>query len=226
MKVLVGFLMEILLLPMYFLAGVVGYVFPLQRVKRENSNKSPIVFVHGWLTQNPLYCFLKRSLENKGFIVYMTNFGLLSSDFNQDAQRLKDFIESKNLKDVVLVGVSGGGIVSYLYLQHFEGWKRVKKFVSIATPFGGASLAILATLFSGSARQMMPDSFFVSKIKSERVKNPEKIVSISAKYDEAIPQENMKLADVEHRVVDCFGHVFLQTISSNTFSLIENYAEE
>ena len=131
LRLTVSLITEIFFLFLYVLSGLLGYFFKLGSINAKYTKPHPIVFVHGWLTQNPLYYFLKRYLEKLGFLVYMTDFGLQLGDFDKLAIKLNKFINDKKLKNVILVGVSGGAIVSFSYLQNHDGWKNIRKYISV-----------------------------------------------------------------------------------------------
>lgn len=219
---LLDLLFELFLFPAYLLSGILGYFIPLNSLS-VGGNKGPLVFVHGWMTQNPIFFFFKKFMENKGFTVYMTNFGWELGDIEQSAQMLKNYIESRNLKNIILVGASEGGIIALTYLQLFDGWQNIKKFVAIASPFKGAYLAVLAP-FSKAAVQMKNETQFLKKILGKGIPPLNKVVCISAKYDEIVSPSSSFLPGAQREVVNCFGHISLQTISPEVHKLIAKIA--
>src|SRR4030065_1200146 len=124
-------LIEFCLLWVYLFSTITGYLFPLTGINPHPTKKTKIVLVHGWMANNPIFYFLKRYLEKCGYQVYMTNPGLLLEDIAISAQKLKQFIDSHDLEDIVLVGESTGGLVAFEYAQHADGWKNVKKLICI-----------------------------------------------------------------------------------------------
>ena len=97
-KFLVDLLTEFILLLIYPpLAGVVGYVWPLAKINSKPTQNYPVVVVHGWMTQNPFYCLVKRGLETRGYQVYMTNFGWQLGDLNRLSRWLREYIEKLDL---------------------------------------------------------------------------------------------------------------------------------
>ena len=219
MRYFLYILIEIILLPISLIFGLLGYFIKLKHA----AEGQKIVFVHGWLTSNLPLLFFKRYLESRGFSVYMSNVGLLTTDLNKGSINLKEYIEKKKLKGFILVGFSAGAIVSYLYLQKFDGWKKTKRLICIGAPFKGSPLAYLA-FFSRSARQMTTDSKFLKKLNQNLILNRENIVCISAKHDEIVPSYSSKLKDVKHEEVPVLGHVVLQLASKETFAIVEESA--
>lgn len=224
MKDIVGFcfglIVEVIYAALYLLAGVLGYIFVL---KGKKNNGKPIVFVHGWMTQTPLYYFLVRFLEKSGFQVHVTNFGLQAGDYRELAKELKAYLENHDLKDVVLVGTSGGAIISLAYLQKHDGWSRARKLIAIGGPFFGSPLAFLA-FFSKAGRQMMASSEFLEELMAGEIKNKDRIVCIQAKFDELVPQKSSGIPGVKCEVLDVVGHVNLQAFSRKTFKAIVEHS--
>lgn len=220
MKYLFYLLFEVFLFPIYLIAGFIGIFINL----KPSFGGKKIVLVHGWLTSNLPYIFLKRYLENKGFSVYMPNISLMASDLNKESMNLKEYIETNKLENFTLVGLSTGANISYLYLQSFDGWTKTKRFISIGALFKGTPLVYLAP-FLGSARQLIPGSKFLKKLNQKSPLNREKIICIFAKYDELIPKYSSKLKGVKHEEVPVLGHVVLQVVAKETFALVEKYAK-
>lgn len=217
---------EIFFLILYILAGLIGYIFKLSFVNKIATKPYPIVFVHGWFTQNPLYYFLKRYLEDQGFSVYMTNFGLQLGDFEEQVIKLQKFINDNQLNNVILVGVSGGAITSYSYLQQHDGWKKVRKYISIGGPHKGAPLALIAAFFSKAARQMLPNSQYLTSLNDKLIRNADKIVCISARYDFIVPPSSSHMSQTNNQTVNVLGHVKLQAFSQEVYRIIAKEADK
>jgi triacylglycerol lipase len=83
------------------------------------------------------------------------------------AQQLADFIDGGFApgEPVNLFGFSMGGLINRYYLQKMDGWRRVRKFVTAASPHRGTMTAKLATL--QAALQMRPDSEFILDLNSD-----------------------------------------------------------
>ncbi|WP_159787932.1 esterase/lipase family protein [Sodalinema gerasimenkoae] len=119
-------------------------VSPVQPSSVPSSAKI-VVLVHGIFRQSKVFYKMKKSLENKGYIVYSPDlfhrWGALGlADL---AQQLEKFIEQNipSETEFDLVGLSMGGIVSRYYLQRLNGAQRVRRFITIASPHLGTWLA-------------------------------------------------------------------------------------
>ncbi len=218
---LIEIIKEILLLIWFSASGFLGYFITLESINKNPTKDNPIVFIHGWKTQNLAHFPMKKYLEKKGFAVYMTNFGLQIGGITKLAKRLKEYINDRELNNVVLVGASLGAIVSLLYLQKLDGWKNVKKFISLGGPFKGTPTARIG-FFSKAARQVLPGSNLIKSLSKEKIKNPEKIICLRAKHDEMVPSGS-QLKGAKNIAIDVSGHVNLLS-SPKTFHLIATHA--
>lgn len=217
-------LREILLVLLFPVFDVIGLIFPLSRLNPEPTKDSVILIVERWLSQNPAHFLMKLYLEKRGFKVYLVNFSLFQGDFMDSSRSLAKFIEKNNLENITLVGISFGSITSYLYLQRFSGWEKVKRFIAIAPPFQGTSRANLF-LFLRSGRQMRPGSQFIKNYLSEKVINPDKILCIRALRDEMVPTKNSLLEGINVEIVRVYGHNNLHILSKKAFSLIATWGD-
>lgn len=215
--------MEILANVVYLVSAVLGYFVPLSGVIGKDKVAGTIVIVHGWLGQNPLHYFMKKYLESKNFRVYMTNFGLQLGDINEYSQKLEDFIEERKLSNVILIGTSQGAVISLLYLQNFNGWKYVDRFIGVCGPFKGAPVAHLAA-WSKAGRQMLPNGEIVTKFANQKINRINRIMTISAKIDEFVPKWSSRINGVDNKAVSTLGHAMVQGFSKEVFKLIEEFS--
>ena len=220
MGLLRSLITEAVLSIIYIIGSFLGYLFPLRSLNPNPSQKRPIVFVHAWLSQNPPFILFKRFFERRGYRVYMTNFGWHLTDPEINAERLRRFMLDNAIEDVCLVGVSAGALISLYYLQSLDGWKRVHKFISIGGPFAGSPLAFLAAFISPMARQIMPGSAFLEKLRAQKIKHPNRIVCIFAKFDNLVPRGSSQLPGCKSIEVNIWGHVKMQ-LSIKTYRAVE-----
>lgn len=223
MKRIFEILGELLLLVLYPIINILGIFVALKTVNKQANKKYPVVFVHGWFTQNVFYACFKRYLERKGFAVYMTNFGLHLGDLTKLGKRLARYLEERQLEEVVLVGISAGALASLFYLQKLNGWNRVKTFISVGAPYKGTPIAYVA-FFSQAARQMFPGSKFLQTLWAGGIQNPGRIVSITGSYDTFIPTLSSYIPGAQNVTVDVFGHFTLGGFSKRVYVLVAQYA--
>jgi triacylglycerol lipase len=58
-----------------------------------------------------------------------------------------------------------GGLIGRVYLQRMEGWRRVDKFITVASPHRGTMTAHLMPMTA--ATQMRPDSEFLRALNND-----------------------------------------------------------
>jgi pimeloyl-ACP methyl ester carboxylesterase len=161
---------ELLLVITHPLIGILISPLPKYFGKTISKDAPTVVIVERWMNSNIFHNFWKYYLEKKDLNVYLVSLRLQKGNFDESAQELKKFIDTENLENMILVGISGGGISAYLYLQNYDGWRKVKNFISIGTPFRGSSLIFPLSLFIYSAEELLPESKLIKKIKKEKVK--------------------------------------------------------
>jgi triacylglycerol lipase len=224
MRYLYQWLIELLLVLLYLPISILRLLMPIKKLNSRVTKSSPIVIVEHWFSQNPYHLLMKLYLERKGFKVYMLNYSILKNDFHTSARKLARFINQRHLRGITLVGISFGGIDGYYYLQKLGGYSKVKRFISIGTPFKGTPWAYFPFMFK-SCQQMFPGSEFVKFLNSEPAKYPQKIITLSARFDEMVPAQSSRLPKVSNKTINTVGHNKLHIISKGTFTTIPSLAD-
>lgn len=212
---------EILLMISYPIFGFVGLFVRKGGINEQG--KPTIVIVERWFNENVLHVYWKKYLEKKGFRVYLLNFYLPYGTFEESAGKLKKFVDEERLEDFYLVGISGGGLTSLLYLQEHGGWEKVKKFIPVGTPFGGTPFA-LAVSFVKSGRELLPGSSLIKKISQMKIEHLSRIVCIRAKNEAIVPNNNNYIEGTQNELVNVFGHNSLHMVTRKTYDDIAKIA--
>ncbi|MGE5041596.1 MAG: esterase/lipase family protein [Candidatus Levyibacteriota bacterium] len=208
----------------WLLNGLSVFVpFDFDHTLENPTHTTPIVIVHGWMTGNVLYLFFKWYLEKKGFRVYMPNLGLQMEDLHIYPKILSNYLKEKQIKEPVLVGISTGGLVSIEYAQKIDGWKTVKKLITIATPFKGSYAAYLSVL-SKSVKQLRPNSAYMRYIDESVEAHPQKVVHLVAKADQLVYRTSSTLPGIKTIIIPVIGHVKLHAFSQKTFEAVARIA--
>lgn len=126
----------------------------------------PVVLVHGIWNTAKVFRSLARQLSRAGFEVHAWD----SSPNNGSvslftlAQQLSERVDTAlgAERKFSLIGFSMGGIVSRLYLQRLGGARRVRKFVSIASPHYGTFWGRLGK--KPGVREMRPGSELLAEL--------------------------------------------------------------
>lgn len=134
--------------------------------KPSSSQSICTVLVPGWLDNDRTLSRLRTFLELNGVraVICSPQPSDGSAPIQRLAEQLAAFVEHGfgAQEQVNLFGFSMGGLIHRVYLQEMEGWRRVHKFVTVATPHRGTMTARLASHQAGL--QMRPDSDFITQL--------------------------------------------------------------
>lgn len=154
------------------------------------TDKPPILFIHGFLHNSSFAVYYKYRLEearkemeeNGQEVKYGPIFSLDLGSPCHSFEEYLEMIERKTLeiqkltgrKDIILIGHSMGGDLSTLFAQHHKQEIQVTHVVTIGSPLRGTKAAYLG-LFSKAAKQMRPVSdakpSLLSKLKQHVLSN-------------------------------------------------------
>lgn len=131
--------------------------------------QNPVILVHGIWDSSQVFAQLQQHLEAQGFTVYSLDLRPPDGSLPLDAlaQQLDEFVQQTIAPEQSfnLVGFSMGGIVSRYYLQRLDGLRRVRRFITIASPHQGTILAWLSR--KPGAKQMHPFSRFLNDLNQD-----------------------------------------------------------
>lgn len=221
MKILYQILSEIGLIFLYPLSALIISFLP-QKLYQQDGKGENIVIVERWMTINIRHLYWKYYLQKKGFKVFLVNLPLYRGTFDDSSQNLKNFLESKKLTDVVLVGISAGALTSLIYLEEKSGWTRVSKFISVGAPFRGTWGAVFL-LFTHSGWEILPKSDLIKRIAKYDLQNAKNILCIKAKFDEMVPH-GAALPRAHKYSIDVVGHNNLHLRVRSTYKKIIEFA--
>ncbi|MCR4325982.1 MAG: alpha/beta hydrolase [Patescibacteria group bacterium] len=169
--------------------------------------KAPLVLLpgltNGWSTMK----YLADKLARRGHPVYI--IGELGSNMqavSSASHIAHSFIERHDLRGVILVAHSKGGLVGKYYLMHENANERVRGMVAIAAPFGGSrpARALPLEVF----KELSQDSPLLREL-AESVQVNSRIVSIYPAYD------THALIPDGSRLEGALGNVEIQTGGHN-----------
>jgi triacylglycerol lipase len=134
--------------------------------------RPPIVLVYGMGCSANTWDTWRRSLVEDGFWVHVielprNNMGSARDGAAALAAEIDAVRAEHGCDQVQLVGFSFGGIVSRTYLQFLDGWERVERLVTVATPHHGSRLApstrrlrrsAVARRMNQATKELGPDS--------------------------------------------------------------------
>ncbi|MBL7994494.1 hypothetical protein JNM05_03905 [bacterium] len=109
-------------------------------------NSKHIVFIHGFADISKLWYRSRSFFESHGFIIHFYNYRTMenSLDIPMIVNGLIKFInENVGQSDYQIFAHSQGGLVAE-WLDLFENDKRLKRIITIGTPFQGNALPLIA----------------------------------------------------------------------------------
>jgi len=126
-----------------------------------------IVLVHGIFNTGHILFWMKRKLEQCGFVCFSPSLWPFDGrkGIEEASKNLKERIDKRfgESEKISLIGFSMGGIVARYYLQELGGSLRVDNFFSIATPHKGSYWAYFPYPTKG-VKQLRPNSNFLQQL--------------------------------------------------------------
>lgn len=224
MKTFLEWNIEALLILIHFPSNFLKPVVPMDSVNKTPRNKHPIVLVERWFTRNVFHFAAKKYLERKGFKVYSLNYPMMKGDFEESAKNLEEFMNKHDIKDAVLIGISGGATTCLDYVQNYNGWERTHLFISLGGSLYGSPMAKMIP-FSKSLKELNPESGYIKKLHEKPIKNLDKIVTIRARHDNMVPARYAQIDGAKNITMDVVGHNFLHTFYLPTYRLVVKLSE-
>ena len=151
-----------------------------------------------WAFLRPLIVPLHR----RGYAVHVvTALGHNRRPIAEGASAVLDLVIARDLRDVVLVGHSKGGLIGKLALLA-DANDRIASMVTICTPFHGSSRARLLPLPSVSP--LVPGHPSLARLGDPHPVNA-RITSIGTTFDEQVP-EGSEVPGADNVTLDVPGH--------------------
>ena len=192
-----------------FSAGAIMYFRhtpPKHYLSYVKNGKVPVIILPGLGGRWGFYKPTADHISLLGHPVYIIpKLGNNYKDIPTSAKKVREVIEENNLKNIVIVAHSKGGLISKYLLIHEDPEKRVKGVIAIATPFHGSSMARFIP--HSSFRELTPESKIILDLKKHTEIN-KKIVSIIPSYDNLVwhPEGSLLEGAMQNINVDVAGH--------------------
>jgi triacylglycerol lipase len=145
----------------------------------------PVVLVPGvyerWTFLRPLAVHL----HSRGVRVHVVPaLGRNARPVESSAQLLGAYLAARDLRDVVLVAHSKGGLIGKLTMSRYDPDGRVARMVAVNTPFDGSTLARWTV--APALRAFRPAHPTIRALAAERAVN-ERIVNVQSRWDPHVP---------------------------------------
>ncbi|MCE9541596.1 hypothetical protein K8R03_03495 [Candidatus Kaiserbacteria bacterium] len=166
--------------PVILVPGILGKWGFMKKIGDEISLRGHPVYIVPELGYN-IYNVPSSAKKLKALIVHaFPKRGHHIPRVAHGAHSVRQLIEKEQLKGVVLVAHSKGGLIGKYLLAHNNEDKSVLGMVSIATPFSGSAMAKLIP--HDSFRELLTDSDIIRDLESHKNVNHQ-IISIIPEYD-------------------------------------------
>lgn len=141
--------------PLFWLLGEV-YRSSAEDVRTPEERGPPVVLLHGYLMNRTNWIWLGPRLASLGIgPLYGTSY-FSPQSLDRSAEHLARFVDDVRAREgaerVDILAHSLGGVVARHYIEHLGGASRVRRVVTIATPYRGT---IWAWLVFGGARSAL-----------------------------------------------------------------------
>ncbi len=168
-------------------------------------NKNPIILIPGLFEK---WYFMKEiadPLSLLGHPIYvLENLGYNTDEIHKAANLVNELINDKKLENIIIIAHSKGGIIAKDILVSFNKDKKVKKVITIATPFGGSG--IIKYLPHKNLKELSPQSEIIKKLSKEKEVN-KKIISIFGTFDNHVwPETSSYLEGAKNIQIKEYGH--------------------
>lgn len=169
------------------------------------SQKAPIILIPGIVEKWHFLKFFADALSLRGHPVYVVErMGYNLRDIHKSTHVIRELIKEKNLRGVILLAHSKGGLIGKHLLAFHNEEGRIIKLIAVATPFGGSRLAEGIPL--SRFKELTHESEVVRELQEKKEVNS-KIVSIFGEYDNHVwPTESSWLEGAKNIQVSAHGH--------------------
>ncbi|MBI2096838.1 MAG: hypothetical protein HYT40_01630 [Candidatus Sungbacteria bacterium] len=169
------------------------------------AHKNPVILIPGITSKWHFLKYIGDALSYQGHPVYVIKeLGYMMGEVPKLARIVRDFIEERDLRNVVMVCHSKGGLVGKYILAFQNADARVKKVIAVATPFLGSHMVKLIPY--QNYKELLPESELVRDLDTKQDVN-RSITSIYGFWDNHIwPTTHAHLEGAKNIQVPVYGH--------------------
>lgn len=140
------------------------------------------------------------------------------TNLEKSAKILAKYIQENNLKDVILISHSKGGLIAKYMMDTQPAGKNVKLSISIAAPYQGSIFGYLRIF---SLFELIPDCPFINSFNAITTNN-HKIYNLYAKVDNhVLPNKNVLLPGAHNIMIGVIGHTRILLVKQ-TLDIIDS----
>ncbi len=170
-----------------------------------NDTKVPVILIPGINTKWQFLKLIADKISILGHPIYvLRELGYNRKEINTSAKQVRALIDEKDLKNVIILSHSKGGLIGKETLIRLNEDGRILKVIAIATPFLGSNISQLVP--DKTVKELSPKSQIIQEHNRNFEVNKH-IISIYGMYDNHVwPTENSILKGAENIQIDVDGH--------------------
>lgn len=168
-------------------------------------HKAPVILIPGVYEKWHFLQTLADPVSHTGHPIYvLEHLGYNTEEVHRSAKLVRELIDEKNLRNVIILAHSKGGLIGKHLLAFDNKDGRIKKVVAIATPFAGSRFPRVTRW--KNLREFHPEHETLKKLKKQSHIN-HRVVSIFGEYDNHVwPTESCRLEGAKNIQVHSHGH--------------------
>lgn len=190
--------------PVILIPGILGKWMLMKHLGDKISLRGHPVYIVPQLGYNIYSIPLSAKMLRTLIVHIIPKFGHIPPKVSRGAQAIRNLIEKENLKGVILIAHSKGGLIGKYLLAHHNSDHRVLGMIAVATPFSGSAMAKLIP--HDSFKELKADSEIIHDLETHKKVNGQ-IISIFPAYDTHIWAEKGSFLDGAQNIeVPVGGH--------------------
>ncbi len=198
-----GWVLDYAYVTYWMVRAFFGRTSPDQFLHPTTGPKAPVLIIPGvyesWRFMQPVAEHLFRA----GHPVHVLDkLGNNTGAITAMAEIVREYLEQRDLTDVIMVAHSKGGLIAKSALVAPDTFRRVRRVIALNTPFAGSRYAYLFLI--RSVRMFTPTGPTIRALQANLVVNSV-ISSLYSVFDPHIP-ETSRLEGAENIVLPAIGH--------------------
>jgi len=152
-------------------------------------NSTAILLIHGYVRNQSDWLWFIKKLAPAGHPIYAVNlapsFGSIQEiTSNSLPKKIQQIKKETDCQQVILIGHSMGGLVASYYSEYLDESGLIKNVITIATPYHGTKLSIVAAGANGE--QMLPGSKFNTELRDKISKSSRNYYQVASRFDNIV----------------------------------------
>jgi triacylglycerol lipase len=177
---------------------------PKSYLDSSDKSKKPIVLIPGNFNMWAYFKKITNCISKLKHPIYtVKELGWNIRSVRASAEIVREIIDKNNLKNVILLGHSKGGIIGKYMLIHENKDNKISRLIAIATPFLGSDLADHAPI--KSFQELSPKNRLIREINLNKKVN-HKIISIMPEFDNNVFDNESRLPQAVNIKIPTKGH--------------------